>query len=299
MEKNKLEAWNLLTRNEKQALQLVYGHNKSNLESAVLMKIYPYKFNEILLRAKKFFRLFSEYFEYNDTLLPEDISLEPHFKVYIDTLITSRNSVRKTVAELGIPLMASYQYRARVIDNGLRLLKETGYDDVLEMILTFDQWNGYRILPKHHQKSSPYSRRQNKTFKRILFRLSSMSELSFELLSKSFKVKNPPRVYVPLIGEFFQHGYMVFPVANSKNTLRYLSDNLLLVYDTPERAQEVIDMALEYQTYKHRSAFTGRHFWPKFRKLIHESENIMGLLNIKEFSESSDEMAFVKDIGKF
>jgi hypothetical protein len=58
MDKAQTQAWLHLTDLEKSILSLVIVSQKSKQEASIILNIYPYKFTEILNRAKRFFIYF-------------------------------------------------------------------------------------------------------------------------------------------------------------------------------------------------------------------------------------------------
>jgi hypothetical protein len=293
MENHKIKAWELLTTKEKNSLQLVFGHGKSNMEASVIMNIFPYKFTEILLRAKKFFLVFSEHFYVWDNLDLEGCDNE--FRAYIESTVLHRKTVPKAIEAVNSSKFYDYNYRINLLSEEMGLLLQdtpTTYD----LLITFDQWNAFRILPKQFQVPSPFNRRQNKAFKRIYEKITNLSELSYRAIDKAFYTKHPPMMHVPLLGEYHGNQIMILPVPKSEKNIKYFSKNLLPVFISRDKALEFAKFVHDYYSIPNKTIHLSRLFWPGFRKLVNEADNLNLLLNLKDFNSSLSEIISNKDI---
>lgn len=293
MEENKTRAWDLLEDKEKSALQLVFGHGKSNMEASVIMNIYPYKFNEILLRAKKFFLTFSEFFNLYDSFNVSTIA-DPVGE-YLDLTIIKRYSPTDAVSIMDNLEFFDYNTRAHLLASNMGSLK-ISHNYLHDTVKTFDMWNRFRILPKTLQVPSPFNRRQNKAYKRIFNKITETSELSFRAIQKAFEVKYPPYNYAVFMGEYHLDSYYILKFHPTEVNLRYFSDNLIPVFNSDKVAKEFTDLCLDFYFIKNKSVHLARAFWPEFRKLITGASNFESLLNLKDFDASLSTVINNKDI---
>lgn len=296
MEKSKQQAWDILSQNEKQALQLVYGLNKTNLEAAVLMRIYPYKFTEIILRAKKFFRIFSEYFEFEESIIPTQIPIDPLFTEYINLTINNRLTPLEAINKVSDSLTL-ISNKNGILHGGFRSLSDEGCLDTLEVILTFDQWNCFRILPKSLQRPSPYPRRQNKVYKTIYNRITTVTELTDLLFTAKYKGNTPPLLYVPIVGQFIHTGVRVLSVPQSSEVMDYFSRNNFPMFINKEEALSLGTMSYEFFSLNKRTTPLARIFWPKFREIVAKAANLSKILKIEDYTEATEALLITKAIG--
>ncbi len=77
----------------------------------------------------------------------------------------SRLTVRDAITNMSDPSYKVTSFRDKVMDNILyKMQKSTnkGEKDLFDLIIEFDRWNNFRILPKNWQQPSAFKRR-NKT----------------------------------------------------------------------------------------------------------------------------------------
>jgi len=298
MELFQQKAWDCLNLNEKTALQLTLSLDKSMMESAVIMNIYPYKFSEILSRAKKFFFMYTNYFElYGDIFYP-DVLVSEEVKAFFEDLVLKRYTLQRTLLDARCINFTDISYKKITLEEYFKYLK-VNVPHLYEFLLEFDRWNSFRILPKSLQKPSPFKRRQNKIFKKISTNIVSLTELSYNLIIQSFKGNVPPYVYLPLISPYLDAHYTIIPITNSPTNLTWVSNNKLPIFKNKDEAIEFANFVMEYNFSKTKNSYLARKYWPTFKQFINKSVNVYELLGIKDFKSIAEEITLKKQLGKF
>ena len=165
MERHQELAWDCLTDAEKNSLMFIQGKGLSTWEAGEILKMPHYKYLELKARAEKFFKLFSDYFELHPSLVNPKSPIEPRFRDYLFGAMIKRLSKEEAKIHSGDSswLLTSIT-NPRIITN-MKRLKESGnkWDkDLYALILEFDRWNNYRILPRILQAPTAYKRRSTK-----------------------------------------------------------------------------------------------------------------------------------------
>lgn len=295
MENFQKKAWNCLTDKERTALQLTLSLDKTPMESAIIMNIYPYKFSEVLSRAKKFFFMFSNHFELYGDLFDGSTILTSEVKAFLEDLVKNRYTIKRAMLN---PLCVSFfdvYYRKRALEKALEyLLKEKDY--IYEFLLEFDRWNSFRVLPKSVQKPSPFKRRQNKAFKKISEQMVGLTEMSYSIIVQTFKKDLPPYIYTPILSEYEQNKYKVLSITDSKSNRAWLGKNKLPAFVLESDAKKFALFMMEYHYSRTKNSYLARKYWPGFKAFINKACNVYDLLEIKDFKTLVEEMTLKKQI---
>jgi hypothetical protein len=296
MQKFQQKAWMNLTEKERTALQLTLSFDKSPLEAAVLMNIYPYKFNELLARGKTFFFMFSSYYEFNSELITEDMVIDSDLKAYLEALIVNRYTTKK--ACLVAPDFGVLEYSTRAISIGdfLEYLKEYDFPDLYNLIIEFDRWNAFRILPRKYQKVSPFRRRQNRIYKKIAQKVTRLTELSYFLLKEQYSRSKPPLMYLPLVSSYDPKGYSILEIPLNDNNKEWMGKNHLPCFRTKEVAYEMAMLLKDYSELKNKSSYMAKKFYPEFKSILNKAVNLYEVLEIKDFRTALEDMGLNKSI---
>ena len=159
------KAWGLLTEEEQTALKLQLGLGKSSWQASEIMGKAHYKYLEIKKRGEKFFKMFQEHFDYySDDLIPEECldHLDPDFIEFLIQVIIHRKKVNEAITETKSNRLLVGEIRDKIITKNMAYLRNS---DSLEakslynIIMDFDAWNNFRVLPKELQEPHAFTRR--------------------------------------------------------------------------------------------------------------------------------------------
>ena len=182
------KAWNVLSSDEQTAITLSLSHGKSSWEVGEIMGKSHYKYLEIAARSKRFFKLFSEYFSEYDQLFPEGVRVDDEFQTFIENAIIKRLHFKNIIAAAEDKRYKIFKKRNQVVEEQMALLKSrTKGRDLYDLILEFDRWNNFRILPPSLQEPSAFKRRNKTRDKNRLKLISSLPQLTIHLLIKKYK----------------------------------------------------------------------------------------------------------------
>jgi hypothetical protein len=296
MQEFQQKAWMNLTEKERTALQLTLSFDKSPLEAAVIMNIYPYKFNELLARGKTFFFMFSSYYEFNQNLITEDMVIDSDLKKYLEALIVNRYTVKK--ASLVSPDFGVMEYssKALIIGEFLEYLREYDFMDLYNLILEFDRWNAFRVLPKKYQKPSPFRRRQNRIYKKIAQKITQLTELSYFLLKEQYSRSKPPLMFLPLVSSYEPCGYSILEIPLNNNNKKWMGKNHLPCFKDKDAAYGMAMLLKDYNDLRNKSSYMARKFWPNFKVILNKAVNLYDVLDIKDFQTALEDMSLNKQI---
>lgn len=278
---NQQKAWDHLTSNEQMALQLTIVGQRSKQEAAIIMGLAPYKFNELVLRARKFFLLFTEYYEEYEDFTPTELGISVEASLFLDGILLRRFKPTDLTSK-DIKLQSLVRYEAkqdfwREFLTSLQKLPGQG-QALYALLLEFDKWNSFRILPKVYQLPSPFSRRRIKQFKKIKEQLHNVTELGWELLLKEYSTPKPPFAFLPT----FRLGQpSVETVRLSRASLKYFTSNQLPLFSTESRARGHIDLLSDYGALQKKSPHSSQKFWAAYRITLAGAVNYNELLNIQ------------------
>lgn len=286
-----ISAWDILTKEEKTALSLSINHNKSSWEAGEILKKAHYKYLEIHARARHFFKIFTLYLEETEgEIIPRDSQITWDFQEFILCTIQDRKGYRETLkiigkeSPLGDKKASVRNHYLLEYMNSLKDHKDPLHRGLHDLILEFDRWNNFRILPEVLQEPSAFKRR-NKT--RLLKHLKNTQNLEPFLIDKIHNRCKAPLsykrkvCYLPIVNGNNEHGYEVIKVKHKSDIIKYISTCLnLYVFPTQGLADDYGFLVDEYLTSKNRHCRLGQTFWPKFRVLIKDAINYNQVNNI-------------------
>jgi len=279
------KAWDILTEDEKLAITLSVNHKKSTWEAGEIMGKAHYKYLEIQARAKVFFKMFTEYFEKTDGLIiPEGVYMDPDVAEFIRLTIVERLGYRTAIKKMGNTALVINSARERIIEdymNQLLIDDNPLAIDLYDLVLDFDRWNNFRILPTSVQEPSAFKRR-NKT--RLIKHLKNLQNLHVYHLDRfvmKFKHKRGDinSVYLPLVSDSYEQGYKVQKIKGKKHIIEYISKKFTLyIFKDKEDADDYGYLVEGYLNNTDKNCKHGQVFWPKFRQIIKKADNY-GLVN--------------------
>jgi len=282
MDKAQTIAWNHLTPLEKSTLSLVVVSGKTRQEASIVLGLYPYKFTEVYNRGRWFFILFTDYYSTYPTLIPKNFRTslpQPHLELVMRVL---KERVRpQAIASLSpdfmdllIPHSMSAMWVTLIRDLQLDPSKHARH--FLDLIIRYDQWNNFRILPKEYRQPSPFPRRRNREFKKIHDSINTISDMGWEMVEDNWGSKAAPFAFIPSL----LHDLKPTRVRLSRNSLQYFTTNRIPVFMTEEEALTFGERSYDFYNLSRVSTFSAQKFWTTFRLQISKAINYNGLLNI-------------------
>lgn len=279
------KAWDILLDEEKSAISLSINHNKSTWEAGEIMGKAHYKYLEIQARAIQFYKMFTEYFLITgNELIPKDTDITWDFQEFILCTIQDRMGYRDTLKYIGKESALAHKMSTERVITLVRYLKELeehkdkNHRLLYDLILEFDRWNNFRILPEEIQEPSAFKRR-NKT--RLLKHLKNINRIEpylIDRLLKKFTARENEKfnkvLYMPVISETFPLGYQVIKIKASSKNVNYISKSIrLYMFKEKELADDYAFLVEQYLNKERKNCKSGQIFWPQYRELIKKASN--------------------------
>lgn len=292
------KAWSCLVFLEQQSLFLQLSENKSSWEAGGILKISHYKYIEIRERSEKFFRLFSDFFEKYPAIFRPDNPCERNFQDYIEGCLEKRLTRKQAALYTGDSSNVLPKVNSKNIERNMKRLKESEDEwdkDTLRLILEFDRWNNFRILPWVLQQPSAFKRRANKKDKiYIKYLLNKVPNWAHSKLKERFRYKVKPgkeKYWVALISEdLYTDGYLLLPIRPLEEVVNEFSRFYMYVFKTKDDADTFGFMVSKFMI-KTTSVKLGQKFWPEYRCCIEKAVNYKQVNNI-EFNVKQLDMAY-------
>lgn len=291
------KAWKILNEDEQLALSLKHGHGKSTWEAGEIMGKAHYKFLEIEARARTFLKMFSEHILMYDEIIPDYIPLDDNVRRYFKYTIEKRKKVKDAVEKINDNVFSIRSVRDKAIIDSLEKLnnsKSAINKNFVIMIMEFDRWNNFRILPKEVQEPSAYKRRNKNNDKKNINNLLSMNTYTVDKLIERYEnTSNHPDtklVYVPMFSKLLNNGGKIVNVKNSDEAIKELSKVGFYIFTQEKRAQQFFDLLYNYDFDQPKNCKDGQNFWPKYRVLIRYSlnyNNIQKRIASRKFLETA------------
>jgi hypothetical protein len=283
MNKQQEKVWEILTSDEQTAVTLSLSHNKSSWEVGEIMGKSHYKYLEIAARAKRFFKLFSEYFSLHDDLFPEGLRVEESFQEYIEGCIIKRLTPKDVNQKIFDHRYGDFKTRQQELILRMNNLKSHALGrDLHDLIIEFDRWNNYRILPESLQEPSAFKRRNKTREKNRIKLVSRLPELTIKLIISKYRNKSAKsKLYLPLVTEAYQHGFIIIPVKNYVTTITGITALGLPLFKEKSVAREYAILIAEFVEARKNSCRTGLRFWPEYRVISQKAINYTKLEHIR------------------
>jgi hypothetical protein len=285
MKKNN-KVWEILLEDEKSALLLSISYGKSTWQAGEIMNKAHYKYLEILARANKFFKMFTEYFESTGGLrIPKDCHFNHFFRDYIIMTVFERIPEKEAIKNLGLNPFIVKTAKERIFKECLDLLanhENETYQDLFHLIMEFDRWNNSRILPTSLQEPSAFKRRNKARLVKHLKNLSNLDYYHVKRFEKSFKAKpGKKKLYIAVLSKNFEAGYKVIRIGSNKDIISYISKDLrLYIFNEEVDADNFGYIVHRYLHHGTRDCKKGQEFWPLYRKSIEVAANYLDVNNI-------------------
>ena len=295
MKKSEQRAWDILTQNEQNSLFLTLGKGLSSWESGEMLKIAHYKYLELKERAEKFFKMFTEYFELSESLINPNAPVDNKFRDYVEGCIEKRLTKAECLRYVGdSSLCVTGISSNHIVKNMERLKASKDPWDIrlFKLIMEFDRWNNWRILPRSIQAPSAYKRRNNKREKIYINYMNKLPSYKvsaiYDLYRYSRKKQTKPCYYICLISkELFDGGYSIIPIKTDEDIVDKLSKLYIYVFKDKEFADIFGYQVTSFES-KINKPTLGQKFWPQFRENIQRAINYPSVNNIDFYTEKLD-----------
>jgi len=301
-EKINTDAWDILNSDEKTAVSLSLGHSKSTWEAGEIMSKAHFKYLEIQKRARKFLEIFTNHLEKYEGLFPEGIYLSFAFKEYLSLTIIERKNISQSVRQMEDPAYSIASRRTKMIIAEIEKLREIDTEsahDLYSLIMDFDRWNNFRILPIEIQEPSAFKRRNKARNVKHLRNITTLPQFSVMKIIEKFSYSGKYRkVYLPLISGFLDDDYKIIPVKKRVAYTNDITDIGLFLFTDRAIAVDFAELVSDYFLNSVKNCKTGQRFWPEFRLLLAKAYNYKGLENIHKSRTYLDKAMFDLDSRK-
>lgn len=275
MNESQEKAWSWLTKDEQNSLLLTLTQGLSSWRASEAMGITHYKYLELKARSEKFFRLFCDYLEIHHDLIPPRAPIGERFTDFIVGSIEKRMTKSEAVIYAGDSKWHIREIRDKQIihnmDN-LRYSKDPWCKDLYALIMEFDRWNNFRILPLSIQAPSPYRRRSQKKYKIYLKFMFQVPDFLVNSLVMKYNKPGRSRHYIAVISLIFPNNYKLVPISRSSKVTKSFTRKNIYVFENKEDAETFGLLASKYYTYT-QSIKAGQKFWTNFYEAIEKAIN--------------------------
>ena len=292
------KAWNCLREDEKQSLFLQLSYGKSAWEAGTIMKRPHYKYIEIRDRAQKFFELFTDFFEKHSSIFRPGAPLPDDMKDFFEGCLEKRLSREDAARISGETFNLAPRVRNTRIIKYMKLLKESQEiwdQDTRALIIEFDRWNNFRILPGILQAPSAYKRRVNTKYKIYLrYMLKNFPIWAHDKLMERYGAKNSkstpkhPKYFTVFISNIYENGYEVRPIKASEEAIREFSKYYLYVFKEEIEA-DIFGMMICTFRSRTKQIKTGQVFWNEFREVVESAINYKQINNVEFYVSNLDQ----------
>lgn len=297
MKDNQSDAWDCLTPQEQHSLNLTLAQGLSTWEVGEILKITHYKYLELKARSEKLFKLFSDYFAIYPGLIRPACPVDERFRDYLYGSILKRLPKDEALLYAGDSAWLVHSISMDKVVESMKIIKESdeAWDkDLYKLVMEFDRWNNFRILPRVIQAPSAYKRRSTKKDKVYLRYLHRIPEYKIRALVDIYWRKGRPdkRYFTAFISEdvFPKTGYAIVPIKRDKKILKELTDLRIYIFEDQEDAElfgHMVNLFFE-KTIDNKS---GLKFWKEYRELIELAINYKEINNL-DFTCDSLDMAY-------
>jgi hypothetical protein len=293
------DAWDILNDDEKTAVSLSLGHSKSTWEAGEIMSKAHFKYLEIQKRARKFLEIFTNHLEKYGHLFPEDIFLSFAFKEYLHLTVIERKNISQSVKQMEDSSYGVASRRNKLIIEQVKRLREINSEpakDLYNLIMDFDRWNNFRILPLEIQEPSAFKRRNKARNVKHLRNITTLPHFSvIKVIEKYSYSGKYHKVYLPLISTYLEEDYKIVPVRKKAGIMKELTDAGLFLFTGRAMAEDFAKLVAGYFLNSVKNCKTGQKFWPEFRVFMAQAYNYKELENIHKSRTYLDHALFDRD----
>jgi hypothetical protein len=282
------DAWAILNQDEKLSISLSLGHNKSSWESGEIMSKSHYKYLEIKARAERFLRMFTEYFQKYGGLFPEKNKSDQFFRDYFEMLIIQRMSLKATIGSIQHSGYKISGKREVILESEMVKLKSSKYAgdrELFDVLLEFDRWNNFRVLPKVLQQPSAFKRRNKTRELKHLKSITNIHSYSIKKIHERFATNKSNGVcFFTLLGDNLPGNFKVIKMVNRSKEIKQISSLGFFIFEEEVQAITLGKLVSAYLFPKMSMGFSpvikGLQFWSNYRELISKAINYLAVYNI-------------------
>lgn len=293
------EAWDILNDDEKTALSLSLGHGKSTWESGEVMGKAHFKYLEIQKRAQKFLEIFTNHFTKYGGLFPVELTLSFPFKEYLQLTILERLNISRATRKMEDQNYSIATRRNKLIVREIEKLRGGTKEpaiDLYNLIMDFDRWNNFRILPIEIQEPSAFKRRNKARNNKHLKNITTLPQFSILKIKEKFGYRGKyPKLYLPLISNYLDDSFTIVQIKDDPKIINTITDIGLFIFSDRVKGEEFAKLIADYYLNCKKSCRTGQKFWPEFRVLITEATNHKKIENIHKSRTYLDKAIFDLD----
>lgn len=292
MQPHQEQAWNCLTKDEQQSLLLTLSQGMSTWQASEILKITHYKYLELKARSERLFKLFSDYFEKHPSLVRPGLYLDESFKDYLYGSMLKRLPKEEAKIYAGdSAFLLQAVNRNRIIKNMARIKdSEDEWDrDLYGLVMEFDRWNNYRILPRVLQAPTAYQRRSTKKDKIYLRYLHKIPDFKIKALVDMYWSNGKPenRYYVMFISNLWKDGFGVVPIKREDKIVKEITSLKIYIFEHFNDAEEFGIMVKRYYE-KTVTPGQGLKYWKQYRDIIQRAVNYRQINNMDFSCEALD-----------
>lgn len=277
------KAFTILTKDEQASLALQQVHGKSTWQAGEIMKKSHYKYLEINQRAKKFFAVFQEHFNIFGQLIPDGLKLDEDFVKYLHATIELRLPVKVAASRIDKPNWAVKKHRDEILATEIIKLgkdKRASAVALYTVIMEFDRYNNFRILPSSVQEPSAFKRRNKTRFKKHLTTSLSLTPYVKDRIIQLFGRKKATDVGYIVLADNETNKTEVVMVSAANTVVETLSSISIYIFKEKTTAEEYKELVDSYLILENKGPKDGLKFWPKYRTIVQEALNFTNLHNI-------------------
>lgn len=265
------KAWAILTQDEKTVLELQHIHDKSTWDGGEILKKAHYKYLEIKARGEKFLKMFSLHFTGFEHLKPPEVELNPLVEKYFEYTIVKRLRISTACRNINNEEFKNREFRETLIRRDMIRLKrsENALDrHFYNIIMDFDRYNNYRIMPEDIQEPSAFKRRIKNWHKKILATSTNLAPIALQEL-RPLKYRGAQELmYVALIESVNKQLWEIVPMKRCEGSLRVVTHYKIYAFADEYKARNLADLMIDYFSKGTRHCSEGLRFWPSYRELI-------------------------------
>lgn len=181
------------------------------------------------------------------------------------------------------------------IEKWMSILKQSEDEwdkDLYALIMEFDRWNSYRILPRKLQASTPYKRRTNKKEKVYIKYLHRIPDFKIRAMVDKYWSNGKPenRYYISIISTLFDGGYSIIPIRKDKDILSEITKMKIYIFSTIMDA-DIFGVLVKEFFERTKDPKSGLKFWEEYRSVIKTAINYREINNM-DFTCSNLDMAY-------
>lgn len=289
------KAWDCLTEQEQNSLFLNLSNGLSARETGEILKVSHYKYLEIKARAEKLFKLFSDFFKIHPSLVNPSSPIDLRFADYLFGCMVKRLPKEEAKLHTGDSSFLLTKISNIKIEKWMSVLKQSEDEwdkDLYALIMEFDRWNSYRILPRKLQAPTPYKRRTNKKEKVYIKYLHRIPDFKIRAMVDKYWSNGKPenRYYISIISTLFDGGYSIIPIRKDKDILSEITKMKIYIFSTIMDA-DIFGVLVKEFFERTKDPKSGLKFWEEYRSVIKTAINYREINNM-DFTCSNLDMAY-------